>query len=369
MKPFFIFVIFILSISLCLSASIEMEDNFYLGDNVVVKVSANFYDQISPDEIDFYRRHMLTSFENVKTIKVENEQYISFKVPLEKIPDNYSINLTVKEKFFGTYQTNDISKSFLISNETGRFYIENNFIIASEDYQIYVENMEDEEIIVKINPELNDEVEKSFFESLFSKSSSSGESISLKPYEGKFVDFEIGNETRLVKVSFQSGEDLQNILVYEQVSLHENFEKDNVSSEEDNEEVVDEVAEENESEDDSEEMLEEEAEESSKEKNEEINESENLPETEKEGTNEGSILESCEEMEGKKCNRNNETCEGVVEEARDGVCCIGECVEKEIDNSGKWVGWTLLIIVLGSVGYAFLKSKQKKGESLKLPKK
>lgn len=367
MKFFFVFLIFILSLSFCLSASIEMEDSFYLGDNVVLKISANFYEAISPSDINFYRRHMLTSFENVKTIKIENEQYISFKVPLEKIPDNYSVNLTVKEKFFGTYQTNKISKTFVVLNETGRFYVPDNFIVVSENYQIYIENSLGENIEVRINPEINEEdKQEGFFANLFSKSSSSGEKINLKPYEGKFVNFEIGNETRLVKISLQSGDDLQNILVYEQVVEEEIRDEEDVKEDfiYENGEDKESIKEINNSENSSEEVNEEIGNDEKDENNKEI-----VEEEEDVIEEEGSILKNCEEMKGVKCDRNIEVCEGVIEEARDGVCCIGKCVEKKIDNSGKWVGWALLIIVIGSVGYAFLKSKQKRGEPLKLPKK
>lgn len=372
MKFSLLFFIFILSISFCISANIEMEEQYYLGDNAVLRVSANFYDAINPQDIKFYRRHMLTSFENVKTIKVDNEQYITFKVPLEKIADNYSINMTVKEKFFGTYQTNEISKPFVVLNETGRFYIEENFRIVSGDYQIYVENSLGEEIEIKINPELDEESsEGGFFANLFSKSSSSGERITLKAYEGKFVNFKIGNETRLVKISFQSEDDLQNILIYEQVSLSvsedenesESYFEENAYNEP---EMITEEKEEIKTEEENKSSN---LEKDSEKKPDEKKESENISESEKEGFNEGSILETCEEMEGKICDRKTETCEGVVEEARDSVCCLGECVEKKIDNSGKWVGWALLIIVLGSVGYAFLKSKQKKGEPMNFSKK
>ena len=72
-------------------------------------------------------------------------------------------------------------------------------------------------------------------------------------------------------------------------------------------------------------------------------------------------------MGGKICNTKNETCKGTVENAKDNNCCIGSCVAKEVDNSGKWIGWLLLIIVIFSIGYALIKNKGKKGKGFSLP--
>jgi hypothetical protein len=374
MKYFLFVFLFILCLSFCLSATIEMDSELNLGDNGIVKISANFYEPIKISDIDFYRRHMSTSFENVETIKIGNEQYITFKIPLNKIPDNYSINTSVKENFMEQVQENEISKAFKVTNRTSRFYLEESFIIVSEDYSIALQNLVGEEIQIRVNPSSEESSSGGFLSSLFG-GVSSAETVTLGPYEKKFVNFEIGNESKLVKIEFEDAylDERQTILVYEDIP--ESSEEDNgqESSQEDNETTSEEINESSEEEEvfietknessefDSESSNEKEESNNSEDKNEEI--------INDYGDESSSILKNCSQMGGKKCNANNETCEGVVKDAKDGVCCIGDCVEKETSSSGKWIGWVLLIVVIGSVVYAFLKNKGKKGKGLDLGRK
>jgi hypothetical protein len=377
MKYFLFLFLLILSLSFCVSANIEMNSELNLGDNGFVKISANFYEPIKLSEIDFYRRHMSTSFENVETIKIGNEQFITFKVPLNKIPDNYSINTTVKEIFMQEVQENEVSKSFKVSNKTSRFYLEESFLVVSEDYSIALQNLVGEEIQIKINPSSDEISSEGFLSSLFGGTSST-ESITLGAYEKKFVNFEIGNESRLVKIEFEDtilGES-QTILVYENVleSSEENSVEETNSQEENETSSSDEGS--NESFGEDEEVFIETKNESTGEDETDsgINESENeedriMKKNTLDSYTESGILKNCSQMGGKFCNPDNETCEGVVKDAKDGVCCIGNCIEKETSSAGKWIGWVLLFFVIGSVSYALWKNKGKKGKGLELSKK
>jgi len=58
------------------------------------------------------------------------------------------------------------------------------------------------------------------------------------------------------------------------------------------------------------------------------------------------LRKSCSEMGGIIC-ENNQTCSGSNEYAIDGICCKGECTEKESQTSTKKIiGWILVIVIL-----------------------
>jgi len=57
------------------------------------------------------------------------------------------------------------------------------------------------------------------------------------------------------------------------------------------------------------------------------------------------VLPTCSEMNGTICD-SGEVCDSETEHARDGNCCLGECLEIEDDDGWKITGWLIVIVVL-----------------------
>ncbi len=55
--------------------------------------------------------------------------------------------------------------------------------------------------------------------------------------------------------------------------------------------------------------------------------------------------ETCSELDGQKCNSSS-VCAGQQIEASDGECCLGPCELKEDDNTGKIIGWIIVIVIV-----------------------
>jgi len=71
------------------------------------------------------------------------------------------------------------------------------------------------------------------------------------------------------------------------------------------------------------------------------------------------VLYYCSEISGTICSA-NEACTGKTETSIDGLCCIGKCSSKEEEPSRTWIGYLLLAIVLGILGYLYMRYKKAK---------
>ena len=64
------------------------------------------------------------------------------------------------------------------------------------------------------------------------------------------------------------------------------------------------------------------------------------------GVNETIVrTKTCLEINGTICD-SDEKCEGKTENAKDGVCCIGTCKKEDVSNTGKIIGWTIVVIIV-----------------------
>jgi len=72
MKKFvFIFVILFLSLSFISAAEIEVNGKILKGETLVAKISGNFVQPLTGENIYFYRRHMPTSMGFYDLIKIQ----------------------------------------------------------------------------------------------------------------------------------------------------------------------------------------------------------------------------------------------------------------------------------------------------------
>ena len=147
-KSIIILLIFFLPI--ISAVSIDMKPEFSQGETLMAKVSGNFFESITKEDIFFYREHVRIPMSGF-VAKINNDFYIYAQL-LEKPPENYSIVIRdVKHILRGLVIEEDLKKYFSISNSTADFSIEQGFVVTNENFFIEVENLQDTEIEISVD--------------------------------------------------------------------------------------------------------------------------------------------------------------------------------------------------------------------------
>ena len=234
---FFIFVLMfvLIALPLCSAVQFEMKSNFSKGETLIAKISGNFVEPISKENIFFYRRHMPTSINSYLT-KIDGDFYIYALLPTEKIPDNYSIQIKNVKYLIGTQtSTQTLIKNFSINENIADFSINPGFIVTSGNFFIEAQNLKDYEINLQINTETITENTGGFFSSLFEKGDSTDSDISetLKSGEIKkiYFDFNDLNQSCFKKIQISSENTNYEIPVYVLVENNPFVEKRNLEFE------------------------------------------------------------------------------------------------------------------------------------------
>jgi len=177
------------------SAQIEMKSSYDAGETLIAKVSGNFVQPVSEQNILFYRRHMPTSMES-SLIKIDNDYYIYAQIPLEKIPDNYSIVLQGVKYFQGTQiKEENIVYNFSITNKTADFSVNPAVLMANSDFSISVQNMQDKEISLKVYFSNKTSSSGGLFSLFGGDGTKEFYSLLLDSGETKSIDFNLDNLT------------------------------------------------------------------------------------------------------------------------------------------------------------------------------
>ena len=383
MKKFvFIFVILFLSLSFISAAEIEVNGKILKGETLVAKISGNFVQPLTGENIYFYRRHMPTSMGFYDLIKIQEEYYLYVNIPLEKIPDNYSIIVKDAKYMIGTQiVTDNFFGNFTIPNLEVPFTLNPGILIADTNYSIVIQNLEPSTIIVEYKQIIYGEQpipeQGTFFDTL----------INL------FEESSIGEEVGTNYVSLLSGQEKtveivpQNYLGFQEVEF--NYENSShvvlawineaIPEEENETEIVNETIEETPEENETEivnETIEETTEEEKDEtfwdllfgKDEENNTEEiNLEEEEEEFIQEDSDLETCEEMGGETCETGFK-CSIDTVYAKDAKCCLDECLKIEKSSTGKTIGWVIIIVLVLFLTWFFKKKYRSSPKPINLLK-
>lgn len=389
----FLFIV-ILSISFVSPVQIAMKDSVQLGESVVIHVTGEFVEPISKEDITFKRRHMDTSIYPFYLDYIDGDYYISFNVPLDKeSPDNYSINIKDVNYMIGPERfQEDISKDFFISSEKVPFIIVPALTITNSNYSIKLQNLRSELLEIdleeseKTSEYLNSTGEPvqtgGFFDvlmGLFTKdnvSTSDGEVIEdsekiyLESGETKSIDYPQPEKSGFRVLEFFYEDNAYGAMIYseveaqEEISAEDNVSEENATQEVENEtddkgfwESIGDIFKGNQTENTTDQIGQE---------NETVdNQTSDVVSNESGVDNETSDDESndsidgvstCEEMGGQVCVQDEEICEGDIKYSKSTVCCVGECVPVTKSNTGKTVGWILIIAIAIFVTW-FLKKK------------
>ena len=304
MKVLFFVLGILLIFPVVSSAEIEMNSSFNLGDNLVAKVSGNFLEDIYLKDVKFYRRHLDTSFEEMRVLKIEDDFYVTAKIPSEKVEDEYSIEISGVKYMVGAETSEEkLVKNFTISSETSDFSVYPQVEIFNETFSIEIQNL---------NPS---KIELNFvgnFETI--------DPLELKSGEIEEIEFNFDYDVDFEKINISSGDEEKIVLVYlgegEREVVNVTVPDENDTGVEIQENVTEDV-----------------------EKDDEIKKSD----------------KTCSELNGTFCIVGNETCDGDVVDAQDVTCCLDKCVEKKENNMGKTLGWILIIVVVGFLAWFFKK--------------
>lgn len=425
-----IFILFLLP--LASAVQFDMKENFSQGETFMAKVSGNFVQPITEENIFFYRGHVRVPMD-FNLAKINDDFYIYAQL-LGKESNNYSLQIKEVEYMqAGQTSEEDLVKNFSINSEIADFSIDPGFLQTDKDFSIKVQNLKDTSITIKINEE-NVIVgeEKGFFSLLFGNGEvqvgEGLETVELKSGEIKNILFSIENSSeatfKFVKLSTENSEyEIPVYVLTGEGELDEEgqasfrfeptFSNISLATESDGERIIylyndGDLTIENisiEVSSNLEEFLF-----ISIEKVDELEPNESIKITldifsdNKEGEFEGYIqakadlalvassdvfisfipdyippegfeeeeiidpaIKTCTQMNGTICGE-EEKCEGEKDYARDGECCLVECVGSEKTSRGKVVGWAILIIIILFMYWFFTRKYRKSRSDINLLK-
>jgi len=392
-------IFFLILIMQVISAvEFEMKSDLNRGETLMAKISGNFIESPSEENIFLYRGHVRVSL-NPYVARINDDFYIYASL-IGKNPDNYSLSVeNVRYRVGGEISEENLVKNFSISYNLSDFSIDPGFIVTSSDFFIEVQNLQDSGITIQIEI-LNDsentlsvnentitlksgEIRRIYFgienikEPVFRIIELSTENldyeipVSISPEvmeRGKNFRFEPSvlnvsmptdaNTTRVIYIYNIGDEPLENISIsvsesgnlssyvslstesIEELKENSNFGiliYINSTSEEKN--IEGQIVA----------------------KSEElyaysalflnfikdfVPSEESLPEL--------TISKTCNELGGKICGE-GEKCDSDTEYAKDGVCCMGSCKATEKSQTGRIAGWLIIAIVAVLVIWFFLK--------------
>jgi len=311
----------ILILPLMSAVEVDMKTEFSQGETLMAEISGNFLEYLEKENIFFYREHVKIPLD-YDLSKIDDKYYVYAQLG-DKEPNNYSLRIENARYMQGVnIVEEDIINNFVITDDLADFKINPGFIIADEAFTIEVQNLRDFKIEIDIN-ENETSTGKSLFESLFSLGTFEAD-IELFSGEIKNLEFDLGNETSFSFIELKTENITYKIPVYIFVIKTIETEEQNKSEEETTTEEDKETTPDSEEEEDEIEIV---------------------------------STKTCAEENGTIC-KDNEICNGTIIQARDATCCLYACKKKKKSNTGKILGWSMVIIILLAVIW-FFKTKYK----------
>ncbi len=347
-------LIIILSFPLISSVSIELNEQYDKGETLIAKVSGNFVDNINKENVFFYRRHMPTSVAEYDVLKIQEQFFISAKLGVGKLPDNYSIQIKNVRYMNGSQSSDEtIIGNFSITSNTSDFWVYPGTQIVEQNYSLQVQNLQSETITIYINQgETSSSSNGGWFSNFFGENEANDQTesdftIDVLSGEIKDINFELESLTILKEIKISSenteyfvpiyniygGEIIENETIDESEIIEDDIIEEDIIEEED--EIIIII-------------------------DKETGEEEEI-------TREDAKLKNCVELNGEVC-LDNETCEGTETYASDFLCCLDECVLEKKSNFGKIIGWILFIVVILVLLWIFGKKKDASSSKVNLLK-
>ncbi|MDD5012667.1 MAG: hypothetical protein PHQ66_03440 [Candidatus Nanoarchaeia archaeon] len=217
-------ILFVLILSFQLISAVEINvlaENKTLssGETLIAKVSANFIQPITKENVFFYQGSVLDSNFQISldydVIKIGDEFYI-YAILLNKPEGNYTVTVENARYMKGASISEEtIVGEFSIDSQTADFYVKPGVISTSGDFFVEVQNLNENTITVSVDTETNISEARQIF-----VGGSKTASVSLKSGEIKKIYFTLGTgESGLRYIGLKTDNLIYEIPVYIPLSL------------------------------------------------------------------------------------------------------------------------------------------------------
>lgn len=202
MKRSIFILMFLLFVPFVLSVEVETNSAFDQGETFFAKISGNFVDSITANNVVFYRGHVRIPM--ISDVNKFDDDFYIYALLLNKDEGNYSLRIENVRHYEATKVIDDdIRTNFTISNQTSPFSVNPGLVIVEESnegiFSVKLKNLLDKEISVSLT--LN---ENFLYEN-------TENTIELKTGEEKALGFEL--------INFENPQDLETItFAYENAS-------------------------------------------------------------------------------------------------------------------------------------------------------
>lgn len=194
MKKLAVILSILLLFPLLSAVQVEMKENFTQGETFLMKLSGNFYEPISKNDISFFRDHVQTSI-IPEVVEIDGTFYIYAQL-YGKDRNDYSIVIEdVKSLKVNELIEEDIMKNFSINSDSSDFSVEPGVVFSEGDFSIEIQNLRDSKIDVSykiLNEDESAESSAGFFDALFGESEDDvilNNTFSIKAGEKKKINF------------------------------------------------------------------------------------------------------------------------------------------------------------------------------------
>jgi len=183
------------------AVEVSMNSAFAQGETLLAKFSGNFVDQITDDNVFFYRNHLAIPM-IYDVVKINNDFYVYALLQEDQEPGNYSLSIRGVEYYKATQIVDDdIASNFTVTEETAEFSINPGAVFTATDFSVEIQNLLDKSITVIVETDSSID-----FQSI----------INLNTGEKKTVDFNLNeNSVRgLADITFSSDNTTYSLPVY-----------------------------------------------------------------------------------------------------------------------------------------------------------
>lgn len=400
-----VFLIFL--IPLISASQIELnKQEFDKGETLFAKISGNFVDQITRDNVHFYRGGHVEIFSvEFEIEKIDEDFYLYANLPINPQETNHSLRIEDVRYYQATEIVDEtIRENFTISNQTADFSITPGFIESTNDFFVEIINLVDRQIDVAIESSDRIETEPSLELNIGEEDSTliqlrdplSEEKINFStenteytfwlfvpfgsPTTGEDLEKDFSFETEVIEISMSTDSDTKRVIylknegetsiedielsVSEDLKEYISLNPSSINELDFNESIKIELSINSDAENKTLEGL---IIASSDTGNLSIQDTsiiilDFIPNfiPSNQTSQDDSSAKLCSEVGGEICG-DSEVCDGDIFHAQDGTCCLGVCEEESsgLGSTAKWIGWTLIILIVGFV-FWFYKSKYKK---------
>ena len=192
-KRAFVILFSVLFFSSMLSAvEFSMKQDFSRDETLSAKISGNFFEQVSENNVIFFKDHVRISLIPVVK-KIDGDFYIYTQL-FGKSPGNYSIMVENAKYYVGNQIVEqDLANNFTINKNFSDFSINPGFVLSEKNFSIEIQNFRDYEISISREISNNSGKQTSgFFDSFLNTESSTfdGSAIKIKSGETKKIIFD-----------------------------------------------------------------------------------------------------------------------------------------------------------------------------------